>query len=387
MKVFLYASVAEPVGIPKNVLTLACSLRRFGHDAVVLAPRHGWLTEAAARSGVPVECIPLKPSPFGICTANIRLLRFLREQNGLVVLHANGRATLFASILAMLFCRKVRVLYSVRLFTKIYRPGLLGWKNKLESFLVRRLPFVHAVSEALKADVVEQMALSPERVHVIANYLLRSQISGRVNANSIDKKSESSMSKRSPSDCALRVIAVGRLSREKGFDLLVEALAEEPCRSISVIADIYGKGPQQQSLQTLIETERLRDRVVLKGEIDDIYSLLRDYDVVVIPSRSETFGVVALEAFMAGIPVIASDIPGLKEVTGGSAAQFAPGSASSLAECLIAVANNPDLREKLGAAGRQRLEKEFSEDVVFPRFLHLYKTVAFSGGRTGILSG
>lgn len=130
------------------------------------------------------------------------------------------------------------------------------------------------------------------------------------------------------------VAAAGRLVPKKGFDLLLDAFAalDTPCDLL-----IAGDGPERAALQSQAERLGLGDRAHLLGALSEagVASLLRGARLVAIPSRREPFGLVGLEAWAAGAPVVATSAGGLPEALAGSGAVFAaPHSAQSLRDAL-----------------------------------------------------
>lgn len=134
------------------------------------------------------------------------------------------------------------------------------------------------------------------------------------------------------------VLGLGRLVPQKGFDLLVEALPE------GMRARIAGEGPGRVE----------HPRVEWLGWRADPWPLLAEADVVAIPSRWEGFGLVAVEAMAAGVPVVASAVDGLVEVVGEAGLLVPPGEPSALRAALARLRDDPELRVRLGAAGRAR---------------------------------
>ncbi|WP_299804121.1 glycosyltransferase [uncultured Shewanella sp.] len=109
-----------------------------------------------------------------------------------------------------------------------------------------------------------------------------------------------------PVSAPLKLVAYGRLSRQKGFELLIKAMARLPADRVSLT--LAGEGEDAQLLSELAEPLL---HVHLIGEVQDVPQFLDSGDVVVIPSRWEPFGLTCLEAIAAGKPVILTDVDGL----------------------------------------------------------------------------
>jgi glycosyltransferase involved in cell wall biosynthesis len=110
------------------------------------------------------------------------------------------------------------------------------------------------------------------------------------------------------------IIAIGRLSREKGFDDLITAFARVATHHATLT--IAGEGPERGALETLVRENKLGEKVQLVGYADPgpLYAQAR---LCVIPSRTEAFGMVAVEALAAGLPVVATACAGPREILAG----------------------------------------------------------------------
>ncbi len=117
-----------------------------------------------------------------------------------------------------------------------------------------------------------------------------------------------------PPDPPLRLLAAGRLSPEKGFDVLIEAMRIAVEHGLDVRLDIVGSGPERRNLGLLAAP--LGDRVTLIPALPHAALMRRldDVHALVAPSRREGLGMVALEAFTRGRPVVASRVGGLAEI-------------------------------------------------------------------------
>ena len=103
---------------------------------------------------------------------------------------------------------------------------------------------------------------------------------------------------------------VGRLSPEKGYDVALKALVELPDCDLAFL----GEGPELGTLQRTAASLGVNDRVRFAGWVPPPWPEHWRFDVLLVPSRYEGFGLVAVEAMLAGIPVVASDVAGLSEV-------------------------------------------------------------------------
>ena len=104
-----------------------------------------------------------------------------------------------------------------------------------------------------------------------------------------------------------RIVGVGRLSQEKGFDRFIKVLEKLGHQRSDWVAEIFGDGPLREILNNKIELSGLSDRVFLRGVADNPQRIYGRADITAVTSRSEVFGMVIIESMSVGVPVIAYD--------------------------------------------------------------------------------
>jgi len=154
-------------------------------------------------------------------------------------------------------------------------------------------------------------------------------------------------------DASIRILMVGRLAEGKGFEDLLATIERVESEDVSVY--IAGDGPLRGELEETSERRGLSGRIHLLGYRDDVPSLMAACDVFVLPSYREGTPRVITEAMASGLPVIATDIAGIPEQIedGTNGFLISPGDVDALASCLDRLVSSPDLRKRLGAAGRE----------------------------------
>jgi glycogen(starch) synthase len=184
------------------------------------------------------------------------------------------------------------------------------------------------------------------------------------------------------------ILAVGRLVAEKGFQDAIAALPALVRRHPDAALALAGSGWFEPALREAAARAGVEDRVRFLGHVDHdaLGAHYRAADLVVVPSRYEPFGLVALEAMAAGRPLVAADVGGLAEIlpAGEPALRFPPGDAAALAARAGALLGDPDLRRRVADLGRRRAQR-FHWDGVAARFADLYAGVCT--GRSGALAG
>jgi phosphatidylinositol alpha-mannosyltransferase len=175
-----------------------------------------------------------------------------------------------------------------------------------------------------------------------------------------------------------KVVFVNRLEPRKGFGVAVRAFGLLADELPDVHLIVAGDGPERDAVGVL--PAGTRERVVMLGTVPhlDLPPFLAAADVSVAPALGrESFGIVLVEAMAAGLPVIASDIPGYREVVrdGLDGILVPPNDPAGLAGGLRRVLDDPDLRARLAAAGRERAEA-FRWDVVAAQIEAAYREAA-----------
>ncbi len=164
-----------------------------------------------------------------------------------------------------------------------------------------------------------------------------------------------------PDANGLTIGFVGRLIEQKGVEYLLQALATLK-DTLAFQVMIVGDGNRRAALEALSASLALTDRVQFLGWQANAAAQMRAMDIVVVPSRWEGFGLVALEAMAARKPVIASRVSALPEiiVDGQTGYLIEPGNVTQLAAALETLATAPQKRQQLGNAGYARLTAAFS---------------------------
>jgi rhamnosyl/mannosyltransferase len=174
------------------------------------------------------------------------------------------------------------------------------------------------------------------------------------------------------------VLAVGRFVYYKGFEVLIRAFAQ--VRSTARLL-IIGEGPLRKKMEELVGQLGLRDRVHFLGNVDETapYYELCDLFVLSSVARSETFGVVQLEAMARSKPVINTALDsGVQWVSRHQETGLTVpiGDAAAMARAIDELIQNPVLRQRYGAAAKARVLQEFTSDIMIRKTLALYERIA-----------
>lgn len=167
---------------------------------------------------------------------------------------------------------------------------------------------------------------------------------------------------------------VGRLADQKGVEYLMRAtptvLAQAPNTHVLIVGD----GPLRPQLEAVARQLGLTNHVTFTGVRRDIEALMAITQMVVVPSLFEPFGIVALEAMAAGKPVVASGVDGLTKlvVHGWTGFLVPPADTSMLANAIITLLTQAELRSTMGQAGRARAREHFSLAKMYQSYEQVY---------------
>lgn len=170
-----------------------------------------------------------------------------------------------------------------------------------------------------------------------------------------------------------RLVAVGRLVPQKGFDLLLEAWARIADRHRGWTLTIWGEGPERAALEAQRDRLGLSERVLLPGVTERPGQWMEQADAFVLSSRFEGWGLVVGEAMAAGIPTVAFDCdfgPAEMIEHGRTGLLVAPGDTAALASALDQLLEDEALRSRLGPTGRESM-KRFAPETVVKHWLEL----------------
>jgi glycosyltransferase involved in cell wall biosynthesis len=158
-----------------------------------------------------------------------------------------------------------------------------------------------------------------------------------------------------------RLLAVGRLEPQKGYEVLIEAVAQARAAGADVELQIAGEGSQRPLLERRITEEDLGAHVILLGQRRDVGDLMLAADAFVHSARWEGFGLVLLEAMRAGLPIVSTAVGAIPEVVadGETGLLVAPDDPAALGAAIIRLVREDGLASALGRAGAARLRSHF----------------------------
>lgn len=332
MRVAVLLDAVLFAGAERALEVLLEGLATAGDEVLVVLPAQADPQVAArlAASGrvVAIPGLARRPSPAAALAAR-RAVRAFRPDLVHLNLTDQGDGLVLVAAVQGLGVPVVAVLHNAI-------PGTAALRERLSALVLRRVDRVVAVSEAVGRHARSAGA----RTAVVHNGLAPVALDP-------DPRVQLGLS----AD-GLVVGGIGRLREQKGWEVLGEAARLLAASHPSVRVVVVGDGPLHAPLA--------RAGLDLLGARDDAAALGGAFDVLAVPSRFEAFGLVAVEAMHAGVPVVASDVDGLPEVLGDTGVLVPPEDPAALHAALAALLDDPDRRARLGQAGRARALRLFS---------------------------
>ncbi len=236
------------------------------------------------------------------------------------------------------------------------RTPYLKW---FDTFLYSKFKKIVCISQATADALSEWLPGTQKKLSVIPNGIDLERFSASVSAGlqqiSTDKKV---------------IIVVGRLEVVKDHSTLIRALVGVKDAQLLLVGD----GNLRSDLEELVASLGLTHRVHFLGQRTDVPQLLKRAYIYVQCSKWEGFGIATLEAMAAGLPVIVSDVPGLRDVVGKAGLVFAPGDHESLAKHISTLLTDDALVSKYGALAQARA-RDFSLEATVKAYAVLYEDV------------
>ncbi|MEJ2173194.1 MAG: glycosyltransferase [Woeseiaceae bacterium] len=358
MKILHVETGRHLYGGPQQVIYLVSALLDRGHDCTLVCPPDSGVDTEARTAGIPVRnlfCAGDLDLPFAY-----RLVQYLQaSQPDVVHCHSRrgadvlgGLAASFADVPAVVSRRvdntEMRLMAALR-----YRP----FKK------------IIAISQAI-AEVLQNHGVDAGRIEVIRSAVDTARFAAPADCTAFRREFGI------PGN-ALLLAAAGQLIPRKGHRYLLQAVADLAPGHPGIRLIIFGEGYLHTQLREQAAALGLGGIVQFAGFRDDLDEFMGCFDLFVHPALAEGLGVVTLKAAAAGVPVVGFSAGGLVEaVADGDTGMLVPAERiDALTDAIATLAADPELRARMGAAGRARMQKEFSIATMVDKHVALYESI------------
>ena len=359
-----------PGGGPKQVYDLVRRLPKEEFEVVVAGPRDGAFFERFRALGLPVVALPTRRLGWRPLVELPRLIRGSRID----VVHSHGKGAGVYGRLAARFtgAAAVHTFHGIH-YERYPWLGRLAYLA-LERWLAAR---THTIVNVSASQAREGLALGlfhPAQSVTIVNGIELPELDAHLAEADVDR------GRLGLADGASVVGSVTRFDRVKRVEVLVQALARLAPRLPRLALVLVGGGEEERRVQRLAADARLGGRVIFTGSLDDAAGMYRIFDLYVSTSRKEGLPLALLEAMGARLAVVATDVPGHRDVVvhGETGLLVPPDDAAALADAIAALLADPDRRRRLGEAGRRRVAEAFTISAMVDKTVEVYRRAAAS---------
>jgi len=242
----------------------------------------------------------------------------------------------------------------IPIISHLHNPQMEKFSRKTARFILSRFfirAFIAVVDE--KADALKRLIPSA-KIFTLYNSINPENLRLSDNFNRETYRAKLSI----PKNCFV-IGSVGRLSQEKGYDLLLQAFKEILETEKNFFLILIGGGPEEKNLKKLAQNLKITDKVIFTGYRKDIADLVSVFDIFVVSSRIESFPLVSLEAMYLNIPTIITDKLSSKDIL-SHAATVVSCSIDGLKNEILSLSKDKNLREEMSEKGKKMVEKEFT---------------------------
>ena len=360
MRVLYLVTKADMGGAQMHILDLLQGLRT-AVDPVVGVGEEGYFTEAVEKLGIPSFVLSNLVHPIATardCLAIVETARLIRSvQADIVHTHTSK-----AGIVGRLAARLTGVPAVFTAHTWCFAEGT-SWKWRAVGIPAERLAGLCSAAIINVSDANRRLAMDhgisdQKRMVTIRNGIPDSPLRSRPGGSGIP-----------------HIVMVARFVEQKDQDLLLNAIADLD-REVKV--SFVGDGPRLQALKGHAERLNIGNRVNFLGQRFDVTEILSRAHIFALTSKWEGFPLSILEAMRAGLPVVASNVGGVREAVldGETGFLIDCGDSAALRTRLESLIEDPSLRRRMGNAGRARYESTFTLEQMVRKTLAVYQMAA-----------
>lgn len=341
-------------GGPAHVLGILRNIDKRKFDLYLISPLGNLPNKAEKLSNVTIIKIPMR-SKFDMeakrkLSETLSQIQSDKNPFGPMIVHTHGPRAGFLGRMAI--PTGALSVYTEHRWDADYSIGGINewFQKKILRKLNHKTNLIIAVSSAVKDYLIQTKMAPKDRVITIPN---------AINTEKLKNQRTKEPRKIKHSNHPPKLGSVGNLNPQKGYKYLIRAMKliveDYPHATLEIIGD----GPDKKSLQALIKELKLEHNVTLMGRKSDPLGFVEKWDVFILSSIAETFGIVLLEAMSVGVPIVATKVGGVKDVVedGKSGMLIPVKNPKEIAQTVDELLRRPALAAQLARGGKARLKK------------------------------
>lgn len=308
-------------------------------------------TEVMEKQGIPFHKIFVGSSSF--ITVVFETVKLIRDE-GIDLVHSHGYRSDVSGCLAARIA-------GIPIVSTVHGWTPISWKLRLyeqiDRWFLKRFAGIIAVSKDIYNSLVAS-GVSQDKIFLINNAVPQTSV---VNELHVDDTTR--LICKEPNERI--ILSVGRLSHEKGYDILLRSFQKYCLPEMLVKLVIVGEGPLRDELEALAADLGITERVIFTGFSNAVRQYYKESDLFVLPSRTEGLPMVVLEAMQLGMPVVCTNVGGLPEVIkdGKNGILVEPENIDALGDAIRKLLDNQSLSNDIGKAGMMTICESFSADI------------------------
>ena len=349
-------------GASVHLLDLAKGMINQGHQVHILVGGTGTFTDELKKNNINFNSLKHLKREISLVHDLLgfwEIKKYLKQLNPDIVHCHSSKAGLLGRLVAKSL--NLPVVFTAHGWA--FTEGISSKKQKiyssLERFLAKASDHIITVSEYDRQHGFKYDVGSPEIVETIHNGVPDIKIPNYIKNF----------------DPIVKLIMVARFEDPKNQYFLIQALCKLPLQ-LNWKIDFLGEGPNLQKCKNLVNKNNLGNKVIFHGQSIKVKEFLNDADIFILISNYEGFPLTILEAMSVGLPIIASDVGGVKESVQSTNGYLIPrGDLNTLVESLKDLIVDKNLRQQIGQGSRELYENLFSFNIMLKKTLNVYNTV------------
>ncbi len=334
-------------------------LQQAGHDVYFVVARTGRLAQRNRKRSIPAFYLPRQSKLFPLINA-LKLARYI-DVKDIDIIHMHWGKELNLAGLAKWFSRRKPILFYTR------HMGITrSKKDFVHRFFYRQVNRVLTISKQVEKEVHAFLPLGREQVTLL--YLgVADKTVEQVDCSGLPESIKKSQ---------FKIALFGRIEYGKGQHILIDAMAQLVSKKLDVSASLVGQVMDNRYFDKLKQSVikyKLDKHVSHLGFVDNAMAVMPCFDVVVLLTYCETFGLVLVEAMRAGVAVVGTDAGGVPEIIKHekTGMLIPAGDAVALAKVLTELYFDKELKQRLARAGKNRADRKFNEQQHFNKLEQL----------------